>query len=99
VVDFGASYHTTPATGTLSHSHPSLPSFVIVGNGSTLPVTSLGDSVLPGPFYLKDVLVAPHIIQNLPFVCQFTTSNSYSIEFDPFGLSVKELVTRTLFVR
>jgi hypothetical protein len=35
------------------------------GNGSTLLVTSVGASVLPGPFYLNDVLVAPHITHNL----------------------------------
>jgi hypothetical protein len=27
-----------------------------------LPVTSIGDSVLPGPFYLNDVLVAPDLV-------------------------------------
>jgi hypothetical protein len=32
------------------------------GNSSTLPVTSVGDPILSGSFYLKDVLVAPHII-------------------------------------
>jgi hypothetical protein len=47
VVNSGISYHTTPAIGTLSHSHPhpSLSS-IIVGNGSTLLVTSVGDLVL-----------------------------------------------------
>jgi hypothetical protein len=39
VIDYGASYHTTPTAGTLSRSHPSLsshPSSIVVGNGSTL---------------------------------------------------------------
>jgi hypothetical protein len=88
VVDSDASYHTTPVVGTLSHSHPrnpSLPSSIIVGNNSTLPLTSVGDSVFLGSFYLKDVLVATHIIQNLLFVRRFTTDNSCSMEFDPFG--------------
>jgi hypothetical protein len=67
VIDSGASYHTTPTAGTLSRSHPlsSHPSSIVVGNGSTLPVTSVGASVLPGPFCLNDVLVAPHITHNL----------------------------------
>jgi hypothetical protein len=91
VIDSGASYHTTPTTGTLSRSHPphsSHPSSIVVGNGSTLPVTSIGASVLPGPFYLNDVLVAPHI-----------TDNSRSIKFDHSGFSVKDLATRTPLAR
>ena len=102
VIDSGASYHTTPTAGTLSRSHPPLPSHpssIVVGNGSTLPVTSVGASVLPGPFYLNDVLVAPHITHNLLSVRQFTTDNSCSIEFDPSGFSVKDLATRTLLAR
>jgi hypothetical protein len=88
VVDSGASYHTTPDADTLPHSyhpHPSLPSSIIVGNSSTLPITSVGDSVLPRPFYFNNVIVAPHIIQNFLFVHRFTTDNSCSIEFDPFA--------------
>jgi hypothetical protein len=54
-------------------------------HGSTLPITLLGDLVLPGTFYLNAILVAPHIIQNLLSICRFTTDNSCSIEFDPFG--------------
>jgi hypothetical protein len=71
----------------------------VVGNGSALPVTSVGDTVLPGPFRLSNVLVAPHIIQNLLSVRRFTTDNSCSMEFDLFGLSVKDLATRTLLAQ
>jgi hypothetical protein len=88
VADSGASYHTTPDAGFLSSTAPPptpLPSSIVVGNGSVLPVTSIGDAVLPGPFRLSNVLVAPHIIQNLLSVRQFTTDNSCSMEFDPFG--------------
>ena len=65
-------------------------------NSSTLPVTSVGDSVLPGPFYLNDVLVVTLIIQNLLPARRFATDASCLIEFDPFGLSVKDLATMTL---
>jgi hypothetical protein len=102
VIDSGASYHTTPTTDMLSYSHPppsSHPTSIVVGNGSTLPITSVGASVLPGPFYLNDVLVAPHITHNLLSVRRFTTDNSYSIEFDPSGFSVKDLATRTPLAR
>jgi hypothetical protein len=83
VVDSAASYHTTSTAGTLSHSlspHPSHPSSIIVGNSSTLPVTSVRASVLSGPFNLNDVLIAPHIIHILFSVLRFTTANSCSIE-------------------
>jgi hypothetical protein len=70
-----------------------------VGNGSTLPITSVGTAVLPGPFRLTNVLVTPNIIQNLLSVHQFNTDNSCSMEFNPFGLSVKDLATRTLLAR
>jgi hypothetical protein len=48
--------------------------------------------VLPGPFYLNDVLVASDLVQSLLYVRRFTT-NSCSMEFDSFGLSVKDLAT------
>jgi hypothetical protein len=50
-------------------------------------------------FHLNDVLVAPLIIHNLLSVRRFTTDNSCSIEFDLFGLSVKDLATGTLLDR
>jgi hypothetical protein len=102
VIDSGASYHTTPTTGMLSRSHPpppTHPTSIVVGNSSTLPVTSVGASVLPGPFYLNDVLVAPHTTHNLLSVPRFSTDNSCSIEFDPTGFSVKDLATRTPLAR
>jgi hypothetical protein len=91
VADSGASGHTTPYPCTIHSSHPpssAHPPSIIVGNGSILPITSVGDSVLPRPFYLNEILVAPNLVQNLLFVRRFTTDNSCSMEFDPFGLSV-----------
>jgi hypothetical protein len=81
----------------LSRSHPpppTHPSSIVFGNGSTLSITSIGASVLPGPFYLNDILVAPHITHNLLFIRRFTTDNSCSIEFDLSGFSVKDLAAR-----
>jgi hypothetical protein len=102
VADSGASYHTTPDVGTLSTTHPphpSLPSSIVISDESVIPITSVGDAVLPGPFCLRNVLVTPNIIQSILCVRQFTTDNSCSMEFDPFGLSVKDLATRTLLAR
>ena len=74
-------------------------SSIIMVNDSTLSVTSVCDSVLPELLYLNGVLVAPYIMQTLLSVRQFATDNSCSIEFDPFGLSMKDLATRTLLAR
>lgn len=62
---------------------PSTP--IIVGNGNIFPVTSVGNSVLPGPFHLHTILVVPRINHNLFFVRKFTTNNSCSIMFDPLA--------------
>jgi hypothetical protein len=102
VADFDATNHTTPHPGHIfSLSPPSLahPSSIVVGNGFVLPVTSVGDSVLPGPFYLNDVLLATDLVQSLLFVRRFTTDNSCSMQFDPFGLYVKDLATRRVLAR
>jgi hypothetical protein len=40
-----------------------------------LPIASVGDTTLTGPFYLNNILVAPDIIENLLFVPRFTTDN------------------------
>jgi hypothetical protein len=41
----------------------------------------------------------PDIIKNLLYVRQFMTDNNCSMEFDPFGLSVKDLNSRNTILR
>ena len=77
--------------------HPSCPSSIMVGNGSCLPVTSVGTA--SGPFRLPNVLVAPNIVHNLLSIRQFTTDNSCSVDFDPSGLTVKDLASRRPLLR
>jgi hypothetical protein len=55
--------------------------------------------VLTEPFYINDVLVTPDLVQSLLSIRHFTTDNSCSIEFDPFGLSVKDLATRRVLAK
>jgi hypothetical protein len=64
VAGFGASFHTTLNAGILSSSHPPHPTYPssIVGNGSLLPVASIDVLILPSPFRLRNVLIAPGII-------------------------------------
>jgi hypothetical protein len=66
ITDLGASYHTTSDASLLSSVQPphhSYPSSIMVGDGSCLPVTSVGCAL--GPFRLPNVLVAPQMIHNL----------------------------------
>jgi hypothetical protein len=55
VTDFGASNHTIFSAGNLTSVRsplPTDPSSIIVGNGSSLLVTSVGNTTLLSPFYL-----------------------------------------------
>jgi hypothetical protein len=73
VTDFGTSNQTTSNPGNISlfrPPHPTIPSSIVVGNGSILPLTSVRDTVLPKPFYLKNVVVTPDIIKTLLSVHQ-----------------------------
>jgi hypothetical protein len=102
VDDSDASNHTTSDVGNLTYIRPphiNDPSSNIVGNRSSLPVTLVGDTTLPSPFYLNNILVTPNIIENLLSVCCFTTNNWCSMEFDLFVLSVKDLSTRNMITR
>jgi hypothetical protein len=102
VVDSDATHHTTPSIGNISTLRPlnsSHPSSIVVDNGSSLSITSVGDSVFFGPFYLNNILLAPDMVQSLLSIRRFTTDNWCSMEFDPFGLSVKDLSTQNVIVR
>ena len=101
VADSGASYHTTSDAGILSStSPPPLPSFFHRCGKWLCPTRHLRryrGSSWSLPFNQRPC--RPNIMQNLLSVRQFTTDNSCSMEFDPFGLSVKDLATKTLLAR
>jgi hypothetical protein len=102
VTDFSACNHTTSSASNLTLVQPSLPtdpSSVIVGNGSSFPVSSVGNTALLGPFYLNNILVTPDIIQNLLSVRRFMTDNWCYMEFDPFGMYVKDNSTWNVITR
>jgi hypothetical protein len=78
VADSDTMHHTTPSVDNISTLRPltsSNPLSIVVGNGSSLLITSVGDSVLPGPFYLNHILLAPDMVQSLLSVHHFTTDN------------------------
>jgi hypothetical protein len=110
VIDSGASYHTTPTAGTLSRSQPpplsSHPSSIVIGNGSTLPVTSVGASVLPGPFYLNDVVYlstnpvqhqsTKHVEIDLHFVRESVAAGDVRVLSVPTTLQFADIFTKGL---
>jgi hypothetical protein len=101
IADTGATYHITPDHGILTSVRPpsSVPSSIMVANGSCLPVTSVGAAGTPGSFRIPDVLVAPSLVHNLLSIRRFTADNSCSVEFDSSGLTVKDSATQRPLLR
>ena len=62
---------------------------ITLGDGSSILIYCVGQAQLPSPtkpLLLRDVLVAPPLIENSISSRQFTRYNLVSVEFDPFGL-------------
>nr|GFB63571.1 ribonuclease H-like domain-containing protein [Tanacetum cinerariifolium] len=72
---------------------------VAVGDGRFIFVGHSVLSTLFRPFRLNNVLITPNIVKNLIFVRQFVRDNSCTVEFDPFGFSVKDFITRRVLLR
>ena len=59
----------TSDSSTLTHNFISrYPSSIVVGNGSLLPITATGNTVIPPSLHLNNVLVSPQLIKNLIYV-------------------------------
>ncbi|GJS37219.1 hypothetical protein Tco_0535601 [Tanacetum coccineum] len=102
-MDTGSSSHLNFNTSNLSTIFDKclFPS-VHVGNGKSITVTNTGHSIIPShrrPLHLHNVLVTPNIIKNLIYVRHFTRDNNCTIEFDAFGFSVKDYLTRHIPLR
>ncbi|KAJ9557448.1 hypothetical protein OSB04_012062, partial [Centaurea solstitialis] len=102
-MDTGVSSHMSYNQGNLLSLKPCGKSKVImVGNGALLPVSCIGDTFLPLShtlLALKNVLVSDQMVKNLISVRRFTIDNWISVEFDPFGFSIKDLNTGQLLHR
>ncbi|GJY42913.1 hypothetical protein Tco_0431126 [Tanacetum coccineum] len=102
-MDTGASSHLNNSVNSLSEifnkcMYPS----ISVGDGHSIPVTNTGHSILPTPtksLHLNHVLITSHIVKNLIYVHQFVRDNNCTIEFDAFGFSVKDFLTRRVLFR
>ncbi|GJU89250.1 ribonuclease H-like domain-containing protein [Tanacetum coccineum] len=102
-MDTGASSHLNKSTTSLSTVlNLCMYSTVSVGNGHSIPVTNTGHSILPTSLKslrLNNVLITLHIVKILIYVCQFVRDNDCTIEFDSFGFSVKDFMTRRVLLR
>ncbi|GJT02373.1 ribonuclease H-like domain-containing protein [Tanacetum coccineum] len=102
-MDTGASSHLNSHTSNLNNVfNKCLYPSVCVGDGKSIPVTNTGHNILPTlnrPLHLHNVLVTPNIIKNLIYVRQFTRDNNCTVEFDAFGFSIKDFLTRHILFR
>lgn len=102
-MDFGATSHLDSSSGNLhSVTKLNIGNSVVVGNGSSIPINSSGKAFLSSntrTLNLNNVLITPDIVKNLISVRRFTKDNWCSIEFDPFGFSVKDLQSRKTILR
>ncbi|KAL9995335.1 putative RNA-directed DNA polymerase [Helianthus debilis subsp. tardiflorus] len=102
-MDTGASNHLSADPGICSNSHTvnSIKS-ILVGNGHKMSILGSGNINFPYSQHnlrLNNVLYAPKVIKNLISVKQFTRDNLVSVEFDPFGFSVKDFKTGRILTR
>nr|GEU78884.1 ribonuclease H-like domain-containing protein [Tanacetum cinerariifolium] len=102
-IDTGASSHLNNSITSLSEVFNScIYLSVSVRVDHSIPVTNTGHSILPTPFrsfHLNNVLITPHIVKKIIYVLQFVYDNNCTIEFDAFGFSVKDFMTRRVLLR
>ncbi|GJW27884.1 ribonuclease H-like domain-containing protein [Tanacetum coccineum] len=102
-MDTGAASHLNSNARNLStiFNQRLFPSVHVADRASIL-VTNTRHSIITSPhrpLHLYNVLVTLNIIKNLIFVHQFTRENNCTIEFDAFGFSVKDYLTRHILLR
>ena len=75
---------------------------IAVGDGHSITITNTGHSIFPTlvrSLRLNNVLITPHIVKNLISVHQFVCDNNCTIEFDAYGFSVKDFMTRRVLLQ
>jgi hypothetical protein len=102
-LDTGASSHMLSNPSNFISPQPiSNSAPITVGNGSTMYVTHRAHTVIPtthSHLHLNNVLVTPSLVKNLISIRTLTRDNNVSVEFDPFGFSIKDLPTHTVLLR
>ncbi|GKC93358.1 ribonuclease H-like domain-containing protein [Tanacetum coccineum] len=101
-MDTGASSYLNSVTSLSDVLNRCIYPSVSVGDGYTTPVTNSGHSVLPTPhrpLHLNNVLITHNIVKNLIFVRQSVRDSNCTFEFDAFGFSIKDFMTRRVLLR
>ena len=97
-MDTRASHHVTPNLQKLNlQSEFEGPDALISGDGSTLPITYTGSTLLHSPsqtFHLNEILHVPRASKNLVSISKFCGTNKIFVEFFLSFLLVKDLHTR-----
>ncbi|KAG8490495.1 hypothetical protein CXB51_013610 [Gossypium anomalum] len=95
--DSGASNHVCRDASAFQDSSPYFSkSFLLMGDGTPAPISSIDTCVLPTQskvLRLSDVLCVPRIHKNLMSVSQFARDNNVYFEFHPTYFVVKDIVT------
>ena len=93
--DTGASAHMTPDVSQLDSIEPYTgKDRVIVGNGSSLPVTHMGSCSPTPTLQLKDVLVVPNLTKNLLSVSKLTNDFPLAVLFTDNKFIIQNLQTQ-----
>lgn len=103
VLGYRATSHMDANAGNFSSSLPlTRSSPILVGNGSTMPVTHTASTDIATThslLHLNNILVSPSLVKNLISVHSLTRDNNVTIEFDPFSFSIKDIPTRMVIIR
>ncbi|KAG8501579.1 hypothetical protein CXB51_003840 [Gossypium anomalum] len=101
--DSGATHHVCRNDSDLHGSTPySGNSSLLMGNGVSTRITSVGNAVIPTPqklLHLSNVLCVPSIRKNLLSVSKFATDNNVFFEFHPSYCVIKDIQTREILLR
>ena len=101
-LDSGAAHHTTSnPTSLSSKSEYKGLGMLTVGNGTSLPISHIGNSYLSTSklLHLRNILLVPSIKKNLISISKFTIDNNVIVEFDAFCYYVKDKVTKRILVQ
>lgn len=93
-VDMGASSHITNDPGNLINLVPYKGhDKIMVGDGSDLHISQVGDCMTYKNIKLKEVLIVPEANRNLIFVSQLAKDNYCICEFTASGFVIKDRET------
>ncbi|XP_010531643.1 PREDICTED: uncharacterized protein LOC104807900 [Tarenaya hassleriana] len=103
LLDSGASHHITTDLHNLAIHNPySGGEDVVVGDGSSHPITHTGSISIPTSsrsVHLDDVLCVPGLCKNLVSVNKLCSTNDVSVVFSSSGFQVKDRITGAPILR